>query len=78
MLQQFSTQVGPALPLSAVFIAGIALCIVTANVACPNLLAAAVSFPFTIQLSGLSYFLLEVLAVGIEWRAQIRANPILL
>jgi hypothetical protein len=80
MLQQLSTQVGPELHLSTTQIAGIALCIVTTNVGISYLTATVVGFPvpFTMQLSGVPYFILKALALGSVWRRQLSANPDLL
>lgn len=80
MLQQLSTQVGPKLSLSAIQIAGIALSIVTVNVGISYLTASVVGFPvpFTMQLSGTSYFILKALILRFVWRRQLSASPSLL
>jgi hypothetical protein len=76
LLQQLSTQVGPSLPISAAQIVWIALCVVTANVGFSYLAATVVGFPvpFTMQLSGVTYFILKASALGYLWRTQLRAN----
>jgi hypothetical protein len=77
LLQQFCTQVGQALPMTALQLVGVACVTSTLNVAFNFLLASFVGFPlpFTIQFSGLVHLVLECTALLISWRAYVRANP---
>lgn len=77
LLQQVSTEAGPAFPLSKTRAVAIAMILAAVSTSLTYLLALTIGFPvpFTMQMCAPSHLLLQTLALIIARRAQLLANP---
>lgn len=79
LLQQFCSQVGPALPMPASTMIATAFITAGLNTGANYLVASAIGFPipFTITVSASVHLLVQATALALLWYNHVRANPAL-